>query len=235
MECPTCDRVLNTEQGMRQHHTKVHGEPLPNRECKGCDSAFYDPKSRRSFCDDCNPNAGENNGNWKDAKESAECRICGKSFEYYPTDKEGVFCSDCVANADEFLGTTYAESVDAERVERECEQCGTEMVVLKSDRKRGRGRFCSETCLHIWMTLEEAPTYNRPWRSVRRRALERDDFSCQNCGTSKAELGQNPDVHHIEPVRTFDNHDEAHRLENVICLCKSCHISIEFGNIPLPD
>ena len=91
MDCPTCDRTLSTERGMRQHHTKVHGEPLPNWTCEGCDAEFYDSKARRTYCDDCDPNAGEHNGNWKNAKESSECEICGSRFEYYPSNKEGVF------------------------------------------------------------------------------------------------------------------------------------------------
>ena len=68
MDCPTCGRSLSTKQGMRQHHTKAHGDPLPNRTCEGCDTEFYDPKTRRRYCDDCDPNAGEHNGNWKGRK-----------------------------------------------------------------------------------------------------------------------------------------------------------------------
>ncbi len=64
MDCPTCNNELATEQGVRIHHTRVHDEPLPNRECKGCDSRFYDSQSRRKYCDDCNPNAGEESVNW---------------------------------------------------------------------------------------------------------------------------------------------------------------------------
>lgn len=123
-DCPTCDRTLQTQRGMRQHHTKVHGDPLPNRTCKGCETEFYDEKARRVFCDNCNPNAGENNGNWRDARESAECRRCGSKFRYYPSDKAGVFCPECVAEADEFLGTHYAEVHGIEPVEFDCEQCG---------------------------------------------------------------------------------------------------------------
>jgi hypothetical protein len=98
MDCPTCGKSLNTEQGMRQHHTKVHGDPLPNRTCKGCDTEFYDQKARRHYCDDCNPNAGPNNGNWKGAKDISNCARCGATFEYYPSDKPGVYCSRCIEN-----------------------------------------------------------------------------------------------------------------------------------------
>ena len=49
MDCPTCGKSLNTEQGSRQHHTKVHGDPLPNRTCEECGEEFYDPKARRMY------------------------------------------------------------------------------------------------------------------------------------------------------------------------------------------
>jgi hypothetical protein len=34
---------------MRQHHTQIHGVPLPNRTCKGCGTELYDPKARKEI------------------------------------------------------------------------------------------------------------------------------------------------------------------------------------------
>ena len=145
MRCPTCNKGLNKTQGMRQHHAKVHGESLPNRTCKDCGTEFYDSKAQRTFCDDCNPNGGKNNGNWRHAKETSECRRCGASFGFYPSDKKGVYCPDCVADMDEFLGDPFVK--DAERVAKTCKQCGVSMEVLKSDLDRGHGKFCNRDCL----------------------------------------------------------------------------------------
>lgn len=41
--------------GMRQHHSKSHGQRLPNCTCKVCGDAFYDSngKDSRSRCDSC--------------------------------------------------------------------------------------------------------------------------------------------------------------------------------------
>lgn len=89
--CPTCGKDLNMKQGMRQHHTKVHDEPLPNRTCKGCGTGLHDSESNRTFCNDCSSEAGRHNGNWKGAKEATDCRICGETFEYYPSDNGGIF------------------------------------------------------------------------------------------------------------------------------------------------
>ena len=104
MRCPTCEKMLPTRQGMRQHHTKVHGEPLPNRTCADCGTDFYHAKAQRTFCYDCNHNAGENNGNWRDAKETAECRLCGDAFEFYPSDKKGYTARRVSRRATSFWG-----------------------------------------------------------------------------------------------------------------------------------
>jgi 5-methylcytosine-specific restriction endonuclease McrA len=230
---------------MRQHHTQVHGDPLPNRTCKGCETDFYDPKARKTFCEDCNPEAGKHNGNWRDAKEETTCERCGERFEYYPSDKKGVYCPECVAEADEFLGDHYAEVHDIDRIERTCDYCETEMTVLASERKYGIGRFCSRECLSEWMSenrsgknhhnwLTGSRTYAGLWWEAREKALERDDYRCQNCGKSADEIGQNPDVHHITPLADFEDPQDAHRLENLIVLCRQCHAAVESGETPVP-
>ncbi|SFB74115.1 HNH endonuclease [Halobiforma haloterrestris] len=239
--CPTCGRELETERGVRQHHTKVHGESLPNRTCKGCGTAFYDPKSRQSYCDDCDPNAGEHNGNWRDAKETASCAICGSEFSYYPSSKEGVYCPSCVDAADGLLPEKYPER--GERVTEPCRACGTDLEVRpKRLEKRERGVFCTLECYGEWLSehvvgpdhhqWEGGPIeYGRQWWRVRRRALERDDYECQYCGATREQIGRNPDVHHLEPVRSFDRPEEAHTLSNVVSLCRRCHRRAEAGAI----
>ncbi|ELY87731.1 HNH endonuclease [Natrialba hulunbeirensis JCM 10989] len=241
MDCPTCGKSLSTEQGMRQHHTKVHSEPLPNRTCTGCETDFYDPKARRSYCDDCNPNAGSNNGNWRDAKETTTCTHCDADFSYYPSSKKGVFCPDCVADADGLLPENYAETVD--RVTVACRACDAPLSVRPAAREsQERGFFCTLECYGTWLSDNVVGpahhqweggtiTYGQKWWAVRRRALERDDYTCQHCGVDADELGRNPDVHHLERVRSFDEPAEAHRLENVVSLCRQCHRHAEEGTI----
>lgn len=234
-ECPTCEKVLNTEQGVRMHHTRVHDTPLPNRVCKGCETEFYDPRSDRVYCDDCNPNAGEHNPNWQDAKAEATCEICDESFVYYPWDKEGVYCPDCVEAADEFLGTPSYELREIERVKTTCRYCDNEFEILQSAYERGEGRFCNNDCQNAWMAEQWSNSHDKPyrgkWYRMRRAAYERDSRRCQYCGISRKELGRNPDVHHIIPIREFDNPEEAHFLDNLICLCPLCHRRAELDTI----
>lgn len=238
MECPNCNKELPTKQGLRQHHTKVHGERLPNRTCKGCGTAFYDAKARRKFCDNCNPNAGQYNGNWKDAKEITECRICDQEFEFYPSDKPGIYCPDCVEDSDDFLGKPYYEVHDIEHVCRRCEQCGDDMILLKSyvNQRERNGRFCSHECRCI--ALKESgsdASYNEGWAELRRKALTRDENTCQECGLHESELDYDLDVHHLVPVREFEQTSDAHTLSNVKCLCRSCHIEREWEMRSIKD
>lgn len=236
-ECPTCGKSLATEAGKRQHHAKVHGESLPNRTCEGCGTRFYDPKARLSYCDDCDPNAGENNGNWQDATEWTECERCGDEFEYYPSDKEGVYCSECVREADEFLGDHYAEVHDIQRIERECEYCGDEFSVLPCELRDGGVRFCSRDCVSeaLYDGGNDPGVYTGDWYRVRQRALDRDDHRCQYCGKRREEIGREPDAHHITPVSAFEDPQEAHSLDNVVALCRSCHRYAEYGEIPAEE
>lgn len=62
---------------------------------------------------------------------------------------------------------------------------------------------------------------NLSWRVQRQLAWERDKFTCQDCGKKKD--GWKPDCHHIIPYRLSLSHD----LENLKCLCQSCHKKAE--------
>ncbi|WP_306438828.1 HNH endonuclease [Natronococcus pandeyae] len=44
-------------------------------------------------------------------------------------------------------------------------------------------------------------------------------------------MGREPDVHHITPVREFENPQRAHTVDNLISLCRSCHRLAEIGSI----
>ncbi len=161
-ECPTCGKVLNTLRGMRQHHTKVHGESLPNRTCRGCGEGFYDPKADRAFCEDCNAQEGEHNGNWQDAKERTQCKLCNDEFDYYPSDKKGTYCPDCIEQADGLLPEGPDLRVD--RVDIDCIGCGKALTVLPSElRRKTYGKFCSLDCYGEWLSENVVGENHHQW------------------------------------------------------------------------
>lgn len=224
---------------MRQHHTKVHDDPLPNRTCADCGVEFYDEKARRTYCEDCDAEAGEKNGNYANATERTRCAECGDSFEYYPFNKDGVYCPDCVEKAD---GVVPTEDSAVARIEVHCENCDATLECHPSRvESSSYGEFCDLDWYGEWVSGNVVGTshqqweggqiqYGTAWWQVRRAAWERDGYECQLCGAGREQIGRRPDVHHIKPVRSFDDPSAAHHLENVVCLCRSCHRRVEDGD-----
>ena len=58
------------------------------------------------------------------------------------------------------------------------------------------------------------------WKTQRRLAWKRDNELCQHCHEKK---NRKPDVHHIIPWMN----SQSHALDNLICLCQSCHLKEE--------
>ncbi|MFC7165499.1 NUMOD3 domain-containing DNA-binding protein [Halospeciosus flavus] len=75
--------------------------------------------------------------------------------------------------------------------------------------------------------------YGSGWTEARERVRDRDEV-CQHCGNDGSD--HLLDVHHLAPVRLFiesDDHDpsDAHFDENLVLLCRPCHIRAEWGAI----
>jgi len=118
-ECPTCSRSFSTEQGMKQHHTKTHGESLTTTdvECEWCGEEDtiqqwrMNCQERWFCCDECRLSwdserkkgsfvgdqydtpSGEDHHQAK--REDRTCVICSEVFSVQPW-KENQTCSrDC--------------------------------------------------------------------------------------------------------------------------------------------
>ncbi len=79
--------------------------------------------------------------------------------------------------------------------------------------------------------------YGPGWAAARRQVHERDEV-CQLCGHDGSE--QILDVHHIIPVREFDEDPtatlrDAHELDNLVLLCRSCHMQVEHGDVTVEN
>lgn len=254
--CPTCGRTFDTRRGLGVHHTQTHGERLPNRECDECGTAFHSDYEK-AYCsaacrDDAVSFAGEENPNYQGGKTTTECDRCGATFEYYPSEKEGLYCSSCVDDGGwqdppELTGDDNPQWSGGP-LELECDACGDSFERYPSN-LGGEVALCSDDCRAEWLSKAFSgdghpnwrgggnQAYGPGWNEVRQAALERDGHRCVVCGATRDDLGRNPDVHHIVPVRAFaaaDDRDvsDAHYLENVVSLCSSCHRKAEFGKIP---
>lgn len=205
-ECPTCGDKFDTSGGMKRHHYYSHGESI--------------------------------------AKEETNCNGCGCKFQYYPSDKKGLYCSNCVKTTQYRTVPKQKSGKQHPRYSRrtvKCENCESPISRTESERNLYNKNFCDRNCYGEWRSKTQTGSdnpnyidgcskgelYKGSWSKNRKIALKRDNYRCQVCGKSKAEIGRNPDVHHIIPIRTFENLEKGHRTENLICLCPECHYEVE--------
>jgi len=214
-------------------------------KCGNCGEQF-EPRGREKYCSDECLREGRSQG----AKAQTECICCGESFEYYPYKKAGKYCPACYESDDvetvtRLTGSDNPRWNGGKRICR-CEVCGERVERYPS--QIGETVLCSKACHSTWLSDEFSgeghpnwdgggnEDYGKGWRAVRQQALERDGYRCRVCERTHEEMGRNPDVHHITPVKSFiksDDHtrEDAHYIENVISLCISCHRKAEFGKI----
>ena len=254
-DCPSCARVFDTHRGLSVHHTRIHGEQLANRACAESGERSHVPYET-TYCSDRCRTIGQSfegaaNPNYRGRKNETDCELCGESFEYYPSEKVGVYCPDCLTEGSwrEPPALSGAENphYDGGKLALTCAVCGKSFERYPSD-VTSDVTLCSNECRAAWLSQAftgdghpnwedgETGAYGPGWSRVRREALERDGYECVVCGPAKEDLGRDPDVHHIVPVRAFqesDRHElaDAHRLDNVVSLCVSCHRSADFGEL----
>jgi hypothetical protein len=244
----------------RSHWHEWHRAKRPVVNCDQCGAKIRRPRShvekvRHQFCNQ------ECYGKWRSThivgtdsplwdKTEVTCDNCGDDIWVTPYESSLVEHHFC----DQKCYGEWRSSLTGEdhplwnRVELTCDNCGCPIVRKPSQAERSENHFCSTECHGEWATEnrtgENSPTwkggyepyYGGNWFRRRRLALDRDAHTCQDCGATVDELGQEPDVHHIRPFRLFvAEHgndveaaaEHANGLDNLICYCRSCHLSIE--------
>ncbi|CAN5509807.1 hypothetical protein BH10ACI2_BH10ACI2_04440 [soil metagenome] len=191
------------------------------------------------------------NENWKDStgkhvnwkREEVPCAYCGAitTKKACHINKGNVFCDkDCLGKANG-KRLTGENNPRYSRVTVSCAWCGKDLLRQKTDAAQIKNFFCDTKHNGLWKSENLVgekvynfkggyePYYGKNWRSQRRQAWERDNYTCQRCFITKEEKGKNPDVHHIRPFRTFGlkNYKKANLLTNLICLCNRCHKIVE--------
>jgi len=79
---------------------------------------------------------------------------------------------------------------------------------------------------HRW-NPDSTGYYGQNWHNIREQIIERDEV-CQICDHDGSD--NRMDVHHIEPLHTFNSPNEANKLDNLVLLCWPCHKEVEYGN-----
>ena len=137
-------------------------------------------------------------------------KFCNKTCKrrWHSKKKTEVTCPCCMV--------TRVLSYDSARANKSgvCSSCATDRFIgegnprWKGGQKWIQGRFGRDP-------------NGLSWKVQRKLAWERDDYTCRRCG--KAENGWRPDVHHVAPYRV----SRSHTLDNLICLCRKCHLQAE--------
>ena len=214
--CPSCDQSFDTEYGVKQHHAKTHDEKLrATVECSWCGNELERipaeaERNENHFCNthECKamyqsePYSGEGNPNYKGGEVS--CTWCDDDL-----DRD----MNQIERSDHFF-------------------CGGKDCKAKWQSKHVRGEDHPR-----WMGGYDG-YYGPNWPEERLQAVIRDQARCQTCGATPMTCTDTLLVHHLIPMRVFKQeydgqeiYDRANRLDNLLVLCKVCHMTWE--GIPL--
>lgn len=204
-KCISCSEEFDTREAMKRHHCIEHGESIAGEivECDNCGDEFRQRSNRlkgNNFCDE-------------------------KCFDEWQ------------------LKTEENEGPNNERwesLEVPCSYCQKKIYRQPHRLEKTENCFCSSECENKWRSENivgenhwqwkensESINYGKRWFKYRREIRELDDNKCQICGVTKEEYGMNLDVHHVIPVKKFENVDDAHKKCNMVLLCRSCHRNVE--------
>jgi len=212
-------------------------------------------RSKHFFCNlTCKGNwmswqKGENTPRWKE-EYTAICYTCKKPYKERPSRiarNKRTFCSkECFMKEKPNIAKESMKS-RKKRIKVTCDYCGKDIFLRPYRLKQGyKNTFCNYSCRSAWRTENLSgenswawkggwPEYYGPnWKKQRNKARKRDNYTCQKCHITEEKLGKQLDVHHIKPIREFgyipnenDNYKPANNLENLICLCNKCHLTMD--------
>lgn len=174
------------------------------------------------------------------------CLICNKEFKmitnshlkkaHNMTTEDYMSSSEGAAFCDEEMLAKIVETRHGV-VRPECKHPECEKTVTQS-----WNTFCSYSCSNSFNQSKkygnnQAGSKNSQYtdgtytleKSKKLEARKRDNYKCQTCG--KAVKGRAAHVHHIVAERCFDDMERAHDLSNLVTVCSSCHVDVEWGTL----
>ena len=194
------------------------------KTCEWCGGEFITSGAQRKnrFCSEACLR------NWQRSfRKKQYCVRCGKeiiSGERYIKRK---YCNECVP--------IHRSESQINRIQTECGYCHKTLYVIPSAYNQNKFCYCDKNC----MAKHYAELYhgeNSPsWKGgnshhyignyfgTRREIRERDNYTCQRCGITETEYGQEMSVHHIKNYKLFEDKYQANEKTNLVCLCEKCH------------
>lgn len=193
------------------------------KTCEWCGKDFEidcNSKSKKFCSDQCKKDHVRAN------REKYYCERCGNEIIYEDRVYKKKYCNECYE--------VVKKEPKLDRVITHCGYCGKELSVIKSRFNSNKFCYCNTDCMskhysEIY-TGENSPTwtggkrhYTGNWYSARRQVRARDKYICQRCGITEKDYGKELSVHHIKKYKSFENKNEANKLDNLVCLCEPCH------------
>ena len=233
IDCPGCERGFSCQGGLISHLSGVNTCGA-GYECEECGQTHPTKRGLRHH-------KKETHG--IDTRPEIACAVCGKTRQVDPNylDKaERHFCgNECWA---EWRGENWSGENNPNykpRIAKECVACGDVYEVKPS---RSDSIVCSPKCRGTWMRRNfsgenafrwkggSVRHYGDNWQEQRRRAMDRDNYTCQYCGKDMSGDGRDPDVHHLRRLKWYQDRYDApewwekgNRLKNLVCACRPCH------------
>jgi HNH endonuclease len=238
-DCPVCGRTYEADVTRLANGRQT----TCSRECSYASRAQNRSTSKPYACAVCGTQVLRSPSKVKSAFVfcSPACHYQGRSLGFVRrTVREPYRVTDAGREAWREAGRRRRGQLRKEPVEWACEVCGRVRSIPRGDLAPARRlRFCSPECANRAMRGDGNPAwrgghpeyYGPDWRPLQRLARKLDQYECQRCGVSQADLGRSLDVHHIRPVSSFEDANTASSIDNVVSLCHGCHMIVEWNGV----
>lgn len=214
-----------------------------SKVCPVCGSTFdcKPTEAQRRICCSKECDAKSRSNNPGQVWSEFECEYCRKTYRIrtYRAVYQHHFCS---RHCHSMWNKSRYEEFNPAHI---CEICGSQFRRARFfGLVRGNVRFCSRKCLDKFNSINKQREknvnwtgggdrdYGPNWLEQRRKTRERDGNVCQLCGKHMQKWKL--DIHHITPFRVFgfvtganENYLAANDLNNLVTLCRSCHLKVE--------
>lgn len=205
-----------------------------NKICKFCGKEFSTPSSKTIYCNHICYNNDPNSKQRNRLRINKKCINCNKIMRLQPSRiNSRKFCSQTCANQYNQKDGSWNKGIPHTKEEKLKIGKGVKLsrintnYINPSTRPEVRAKI-SKTIKELFKDPKNNPRYideRKAWeypfafnKYFKETIRARDKYTCQDCGITKENYPRALDVHHIDGNR--------HNLngENLISLCKSCHV-----------
>lgn len=162
-ECPTCDKQLATQRGVKSHRVQVHDAEISiGRErvsliCERCGESYQKRKDRAENSKFCSGECQRKGRSTRSkSREVRECEVCTDNFTCHPNDGQRFCGTECFHEwrANYMSGS---DSPISKEVEVTCSECCESFKRAPSAMAESDEQYCSRECYHQSYTGEDAP------------------------------------------------------------------------------